>query len=66
MVNVQRFLLSLLPAISNQPAPVFLIPAFTAAVSDDGGIDNFLHAIEVAEEAWFCFEVAEPKRPCTT
>jgi hypothetical protein len=41
MVNLQQFLLSLLPVIDDQPAPVFLAPAFAAAVSDDGGIDNF-------------------------
>ena len=50
MVNLQRFLLSLLPVIGDQPAPVFLAPEFAAAVSSDGGIDDFLHAIYVAEE----------------
>ena len=41
MVNLQRLLLSLLPVIGDRPAPVFLAPAF-AAVSDDGGIDDFV------------------------
>jgi len=49
-LNVQIFLLSLLPVIADQPAPIFLAPAFAAAVSDDGGIDDLLHAINVAEE----------------
>lgn len=52
MVNLQQFLLFLLPVIGDRPAPVFLAPAFAAAVSDDGGIDDFLHAIYVAEEIW--------------
>jgi hypothetical protein len=45
MVNLQQFLLSVLPVIGDRPAPIFLAPAFAAAVSDDGGIDDFLHAI---------------------
>ena len=40
MVNLQRFLLSLLPVIGDRPAPVFLAPAFAAAVSDDGGFEK--------------------------
>jgi hypothetical protein len=50
MVNLQQFLLSLLPVIGDRPAPVFLAPTFAAAVFDDGGIDDFLHAIYVTEE----------------
>jgi hypothetical protein len=49
MVNIQKFLLSLLPAIGDRPAPVFLPPVFAAAVASDSSIEGLLHAIEVAE-----------------
>ena len=48
-LNVQRFLLSLLPVIADQPAPILLAPAFAAAVSDDGGI--FFDEIPVVKTA---------------
>ena len=50
MVNVHKFLLALLPYVGDHPAPIFLPPVFAAAVADDRGIDDFLHAIQVAEE----------------
>jgi len=44
MVNIQQFLLSLLPAIGDRPAPV-LPPVFAAATASDSSIKSLLHAI---------------------
>ena len=38
MVNIQQFLLSLLPAIGDRPAPVCLPPVFAAAIASDSSI----------------------------
>ena len=62
MVNVQWFLLSLLPVITDQPAPIFLTPTFAAAITDNG-IDDFLYAINVAEEEQRQHEHKSQARP---
>jgi hypothetical protein len=63
MVNIRKFLLALLPYVGDCPAPIFLPPAFAAAVTDDGGIDDFLHAIQVAEEERRKLESEKTTRP---
>ena len=39
-----------IPVVRDCP-PTFLQPTFAAAVTDDGGINEFLHAIKVSEAA---------------
>jgi len=63
MVNVRKFLLTLLPYVGDRPAPIFLPPPFAAAVADNGGIDNFLHAIQALEDERQKLESVKMSRP---
>jgi hypothetical protein len=55
-----------IPVVGDRP-PTFLQPTFAAAVTDDGGINEFLHAIKVSEAArdhalqapWVCAQESE-------
>jgi hypothetical protein len=63
MVNIRKFLLALIPVVGDRP-PIFLQPNFAAAVTDDGGINEFLHAIKVSEAARKKQEL--DAQPCTS